>query len=217
MGRANSDNAATNGRLDDFFRVLAEPVPPAVHDANGEADYLRDHVFCVDSGAGANQIPWVGITNYGPQFQTAAKVHKLFVQLFTTFPDVALKPVYGAPRLYSPDGYAPFTIGIQTIFEGTQMAPWFPKGDTDGYYSPPLSDITPDRNHVTKLAACAVFSFDGQNRISQLAIYLDRYKLKTQLTPAASVEVSEVVSLMVKRLSPTHERVGSERSPEGRR
>ena len=57
-----------------------------------------------------------------------------------------------------------------------------------------------------KLAACAVFAFDNQSRVSQLAIYIDRYKMKVQLTPATSVDAGEIISLLVRRLSLTDER-----------
>jgi hypothetical protein len=36
-----------------------------------------------------------------------------------------------------------------------------------------------------KIPACAVFTFDAGNKITRLAIYLDRYRMMRQLTPGS--------------------------------
>ena len=48
---------------------------------------------------------------------------------------------------------------------------------------------------------CAVFAFDDKQRIRQIALYMDRYRMKEQLTPATSLNAGEVLSILVKRLS----------------
>jgi hypothetical protein len=175
--------------LDDFFNVLNNVSDTNYHSST----YLTTSVFCAEVGSPPT-LPAVGITDHGPNFQGTADVKLLFDQLFTSFPDVALAPLSGAPRLYSTDG---FTIGIQTTLTGTQKDKWFKHatGGQKDHYSPPLSDIKPDKIHVMVIPACAVFNFDNSNLITRLWLYLDRYRMQQQLTPPPSAaELSEVVS-----------------------
>ena len=162
--------------LSDFLNVLNLPSSPSTyHNVN----YLMSDVFC--AGDPQNKIPCVGITDHGPQFTGVQQVSTLFSQLFTTFPDMALLPLTGAPRLYSPEDYRPRTIGLQTTLTGTHLDRWFTHGR---HYSPPLSDIHPDGLHLMSIPACAVFSFDDDGMLMHMAIYLDRYRMMRQLTPA---------------------------------
>ena len=167
--------------LNDFFRILAAPVPPAERNSNADADYLMTNVFCPDSPD--HYYPCVGITEHlrpvGPAFFGAANVRVLLVQLFTTFPDLALTSLPGEPRLYSHCSFSPKTIGVQTTLVGTHKAKWFQKPHPA--HSLPLSAIEVSNKKV-EIPAFAVFTFDNNDRICQLAIYLDRYKFMTQLT-----------------------------------
>jgi len=159
--------------LDDFLKVINEPTSANYHDIN----YLTNQLFCADDPA--RKVPGVGITDYGPQFIGKSEVVELFRQLFKSFPDLEMTEARGAPRLFSEDDN---TIGIQTTLSGMHAAEWFPRGHI--YFSPPLSGIHPDKHHVMKVPACAVFTFDANNKICRLAIYLDRYRMMRQLTPA---------------------------------
>lgn len=160
----------------EFFKVLNDAAFTGHHDV----DYLMSKVFCAEDAQ--RKVPCVGITDHGPQYVGAADVAELFRQLFTTFPDLTLTPVPGAPGLESPPKYSPKTIGLQTTLTGTHLAPWFPLGHR--FFSPPLSNIHPDKVHTMKVPACAVFTVDDRDRVSRLAIYLDRYRMKQQLTPS---------------------------------
>ncbi len=63
---------------------------------------------------------------------------------------------------------------------------------TQSYYSKPLSDIRifdPDYQSMT-IPAFAVFTFDAPeetNKVSRWSLYLDRYKMATDLTPSTPV------------------------------
>jgi hypothetical protein len=87
-------------------------------------------------------------------------------------------PIVVSPRLYSVDGFAPPTIGVQSSLVGTHVD-WFPKTNKK-HYSPPLSDITPTGKRVT-VPAASVFNFDSKNKITHLWIYLDRYRFFSTL------------------------------------
>jgi hypothetical protein len=175
--------------VDGFFAVLNDLTSANYHDVN----HLMT-LFCADDVP--NKNPGVGITDYGPQFIGVAQVTELFNQLFTTFPDVALTPLPGAPRLYSPSDYLPKTIGVQTTLTGNQIFPWFPKDKFPNFFSSPLSDIHPDKYQVMKVPACAIFTFDDHSLICRLAIYLDRYRMMRQLTPATmtAAAIEQIIS-----------------------
>lgn len=141
-----------------------------------DVDYLL-RLFCDDNG----NHPYVGITLRGPQFTNLASMRILFTQLLkTTFPDMAWTP---ANKLRMTDGN---TIAVEVDVTGTQKAEWF----QDKFRSLPLSQIEEDT--IRRLApiynkmdipACMVFTFDGDYRIQQLAIYMDRYRMMDQLAP----------------------------------
>ncbi|HEY1943862.1 MAG TPA: hypothetical protein VGH40_17260 [Roseiarcus sp.] len=185
----------------EFFEVLSDPKSPHHHDV----DYLIGHVFSAEDGS--RKVPSVGITEHGPQYVGKAHVAELFQQLFTTFPDLTLTPLAGAPWLESPGGDSPRTVGVQAVLAGRHHAKWFPQGHQ--FYSPPLSNIHPDKVHTMKVPAFAVFTLDGEDRISQLALYLDRYRMMQQLTPSdaknAPVDGSTVNVSAGKRITITIE------------
>lgn len=118
--------------LDNFFTIVNTPHgTPAVDAAN-----LRSQVFCRNGGTDPDWIPRLGITehgnNLGPRFIDEAQVEALFVQLFTSFPDLQMT-AFG-PRTYSSAG--PTTIGVQTTLTGTYEKIWF-------QHPPPLRTAPP--------------------------------------------------------------------------
>ena len=150
------------------------------------------NAFSADNvGAGT---PNVGISGHGPNFVGAADVAALFDKFFFSFPDFrmtqgVLTPQGGTTltaRLYARDSDAPPTMGTRVTLLGTYSQPWFKKKkkvkDSKTHYSKPLSDIPADGSMTTTLEGFGVFSFDG-GKISQLSVYLDRYKLSNDLLP----------------------------------
>ncbi len=141
-----------------------------------DVDYLLT-LFCDDNGS----YPYVGITLRGPQFTNLANIRILFTQLLeTTFPDMAWTP---ANNLRMTDGN---TIAVEVDVTGTQQAAWF----QNKFKSLPLSQIDQDtvnrlapNNNKMDIPACMVFTFDGNYKIQQLAIYMDRYRMMDELAP----------------------------------
>jgi hypothetical protein len=188
---------SNDGAVDQFFKVLNDSTFTNHHNV----DYLTGKVFCAEDAS--HKFPCVGITDHGPQYIGTANVAELFRQLFTTFPDLTLTPLHGAPRLESPAKYSPKTIGVQTTLTGRHHAKWFPPGHQ--FFSPPLSNIHPDKVHTMAIPACAIFSIDDHDRISSLALYLDRYRMMQQLTPHdaknASLADATTVSAQGRRIT----------------
>jgi hypothetical protein len=161
--------------LNDFLDTINKPNDASWHHYH-DVDYLMT-LFCNDNG----NYPFVGITQRGPQFPNRASIKKLFDQLLTkSFPDMAWTP---ANTLRMTDGN---TIAVEVDVKGTQQAEWF----QDNFKSHPLSQIDeatianlPSYNKMDNIPACMVFTFDGQYKIQQLAIYIDRYKMMDDLTP----------------------------------
>jgi len=141
-----------------------------------DVDYLLT-LFCDDNGS----YPYVGITLRGPQFTNLANIRILFTQLLkTTFPDMAWTP---ANNLRMTDGN---TIAVEVDVTGTQQAAWF----QNKFKSLPLSQIDQDtvnrlapNNNKMDIPACMVFTFDGDYKVQQLAIFMDRYKMMDDLAP----------------------------------
>jgi hypothetical protein len=172
MGVAMASNLET---LNNFLDTINKP-----NDAGWQhyhdVDYLLT-LFCDDNG----NHPYVGITLRGPQFTNLASMRILFTQLLkTTFTDMAWTP---ANKLRMTDGN---TIAVEVDVTGTQKAEWF----QDKFRSLPLSQIEEDT--IRRLApnynkmdipACMAFTFNGDYRIQQLAIYMDRYRMMDQLAP----------------------------------
>jgi hypothetical protein len=154
------------------------------NNANGNyhnTDYIVNTYFIDDDGAG---YPLVAVTEHGaavgPAFHEKRKIKKFFRRLFNAFPDIAFTPLNVATPLYliSGDGN---TIALQTTVGGTHQDWWFPQSDPDNFHSLPLSQIQP-KSGAIHIATCQVFTFVGaQNKIQQLAFYMDRYKFVTQL------------------------------------
>lgn len=158
-------------KLNDFFQVLT---PGAAGHYKNVAEMMA--LFCAVSAD--NKLPAVGLTDFGPNFE-GADVEDLWEQLFKTFPD-DIKLTEIPPRTRST---GPTTIMVQTRLEGTHKHDWFshahPPGHKD-HHSPPLSGL-PVANKKMNLPACAVFTFDGSDKITKLSIYFDRYRMAKQL------------------------------------
>jgi hypothetical protein len=153
-------------------------------------DGLMNNVFCPDSAD--HKTPSVGLTHDGPQFVGADKVKVLFIQLFASFPDISLTPLtQNDYRLYSKTG--PIRIGFQARIKATHDLPWFPRGHD--YFSPPISEIAPDKVHLTHLPACTVFTFNANALVTNWTIYFDRYRMAQQLTPGFPTSTSLANSL----------------------
>ena len=197
--------------LTTFLNVLTAPAVGASHNIPNDVNTLMTQVFCVDNGAaGTNALPCVAITEHGhqqgPGFFGAAEVSRLFTQLFTSFPDVALTPISGL-RLYSPKDYVPHTIAVQADIKGSYHVKWFPKVNpvgTPSHYSPPLSDLNPAAHSPYKtvsIPAAAVFEFDNTNRVTQLAIYMDRYHFVPGLALSPMHVVAREISEVLEKLT----------------
>jgi len=152
-----------------------------------DTNNLMNKVFCPDNAPLG--IPSVGLTDEGPQFVGAAEVQGLFQQLFVSFPDITLTQLY--ERLYSKVG--PTRIAFQARIRARQDQPWFQKGDP--HFSPPISDIVPDKVHLTHLPACVILTFDANSLVTNWTIYFDRYRMAQQLTPGFPSSTSLANSL----------------------
>jgi hypothetical protein len=144
------------------------------------------NLFCQDNPPGVKKpnYPCLGITDHGPAFFGQSDINDFFNQLFKTFSSMAWTwpppTAPTAPVLISTDGN---TLGVQMTVTGTYQNPWFQPPST--HASPPLSQLGTgytgslgkNRNDTAGLPACAVFTFDGSNKIRQLQMYLDRYAL----------------------------------------
>ena len=171
-------------RVTDFLNALNDP---DVTDPAARASSLMAF-FCAD-GANPNpppnEFPCLGITDHGPAFLGATHVSNFFLQLFTTFDDMLwISPPPRAPNAQRLT--AANVVGIQVDVNGTFAKKWFPLGHP--HHSLPLSQLEDDdvgearalgqhKKHHAGLPAFAIFSFDGDAKIQQLQIYLDRYAL----------------------------------------
>jgi hypothetical protein len=183
MGVPNSATAANIQTVTNFFAAIG---------THTTANVLA--LFSNDS-AGPPPVPTVGITSHTPNFTYMADLTLLFNRLFTSFPDLTLTPYAGKPWLYSLDSYGGLpTIGVETDLAGSYQAPWFPKvagtKDSISHYSKPLSDISPQQGNFqpTKIPAYCAFALNVANPnnplISQLSIFMDRYRFEADLKPA---------------------------------
>jgi hypothetical protein len=159
-------------------------------------------LFCKDD-AKTPTIPTVGITDHGPNFTGVDDITDLFTQIFTSFPNILLQyasfpnaPKNYPPLLYSDDKYTPPTIAVQTtLVTGPYVADWFkhPSGGSKkkDHFSPPLSNIShiPGKPASTTIPVAAVFSFVGDKsyKISQLSLYLDRWRFQADLQKGSTV------------------------------
>ena len=187
MGTANSDNAATNQTVDNFFGV----VDSTLGGNYGDVAYLVNSVFCPDDLPNPTR-PSVGITDHGPNFIGKQEIRGLFTQLFTSFPTLRIQQIPNSQgRFFSRDGQTT-AIGIRATFSGEYQAPWFKKdkgkGDKKSHYSKPLSDIAIHSASLmsTTIPMFLVFTFGDPShtsQISQASMYLDRYRFIADLTP----------------------------------
>jgi hypothetical protein len=76
------------------------------------------------------------------------------------------------------------TVTKAQLNTGKHQKPWFPFGHDA--YSKPLSDTEPDKTQFAFVPACAVFTFDNAQKISNLAIYMDRWQMAVDLWPGTS-------------------------------
>ncbi len=131
--------------------------------------------------------PSLGIAHAGPQFFGQTAISLLFNKLITSFPNLKFTPSVFVPNshppvplyCYSQDGN---TIAVQaTLATGPFMQAWF--SSSEQAYSKPLSDIEPDQHSVSYVPAYAAFTFDGNNLIKNLAIFMDRWQMAVDLYP----------------------------------
>jgi hypothetical protein len=145
-----------------------------------------------DDNSGAYTIPSVAVSDHikitGPAFFGVANIKKLFNRLFLAFPNITLTALNPANPLFLVSSDLA-TVGLQTTLTGTHQDWWFPPGDKDKFYSKPLSDIPPN-NEPFSVAVCAVFTFNASNQITQLALYLDRYKFISILKPSMGTQLN---------------------------
>ena len=187
-----------------FFDVFTSGDP----DATKIADLMN--LFCPDGENDANgkpTIPNVGIAHHGPDFKGRTNVELLWskflggsFQNFMFEPATLILPGHAGaiapPRLYSSPDYptkaAPIPmIGIQCTVSGDFFDLWFqppPHGSgLPDFSSNPLSGIKtkPPHRIPVSLEACAVFAFDhsADSLITNLFVYLDRYKLMHTVSP----------------------------------
>jgi hypothetical protein len=155
--------------------------------------------FCPQS-AGPPEIPAIGITNHGlqanqPYFKGVTEVTNLWLWFYKCFDSFTFAPT----TLEMPGGNAPAprfqaTVAaggtqipmraVQCDLSGTYQLQWHPPN----HDSPPLSTIPiPTSGHLsTHIAATAVFAFDANNLITRMWVYMDRYKLQTDLRPGST-------------------------------
>lgn len=192
---------SNDATLDSFFKILNDNTTAGYHTSAA----LMSTVFCKDGGVAPNQVQVLGITEHGtpmgPRFVGTLQVAGLFDQLFLSFPDVALTPIAGAQRLYSP---AKDIIAVQTDLTGSYQLKWFTKPDPR--HSLPLSGLDPVVDPATglykaiKIPAVPVFTF-ATNKVTNLAIYMDRYKFTTSITNLAPAAFERDMSHFLERLS----------------
>ena len=166
--------------LDDFLKTI--------NDRNFANYHSVGHLITLFSPDDpVEEAPSVGIAWRGPQFKRRSAIQKLFAQLLEiSFEDMAWKP---ANNLRMTDGD---TIAVEIDVTAKHVREWF----TDSFHSPPLSLI--DQKSLDELGAskksmdlpaCAVFTFDGNHKIRNLAIYIDRYRMIDQLAPSHWTEI----------------------------
>jgi hypothetical protein len=201
MPVTNSDTAAKNNALNTFFEVFRHGSPTY---GPAHVPDLMQSVF--------SRNPSVGITDHGPNFKGATDVETLFDTIFIAFPEIwwtetltqpGLAHPILAPRLYSLDTFATPTIGVQSTFVGTHKGDWFQHTGAKDHYSLPLSAI-PHTSKPTLIPLCAVFTFgDAQNPdlVTQLSLYLDRYKLLRDLQPGDPADFDSGIIQLIEDLT----------------
>jgi hypothetical protein len=200
-----------------FFDVFTSGDPGAT-----KVDDLMD-LFCLNGNdpQGNLAIPSVGIGHHGPDFIGVTDVESLWTQfLVKSFQNFMFAPanivlqhgLIAPPRLYSNDDYptqsAPIPmIGVQCTLSGDFFDLWFQppqKGSSlPDHSSNPLSGIKmkPPNPIPVSLEACAVFAFDAtaDSLITNLFIYLDRYKLMHVVSPGSGAILAGFNRALVER------------------
>jgi hypothetical protein len=202
-----------------FFQVLTNTPPTGSHNIATDINTLTQ-VFVPDNGLGPGPqgLPCVAITEHGnaqgPGFFGGPELFQqpggLFNQLFTSFPDVALTPISDL-RLYSPytaPTYSPITIGVIATLTGTFKARWFQAGP---HSSSPLTPLKPAAGTVAapfkriSIPAVAVFTFGNPanfpNRVTQLAIYTDRYHFVDNLSLVSPNEAKKELTKVLEKIT----------------
>ena len=163
---------------------------------NPDINSFMKTCFAPDAGTKPPSTPSVGIganvVPQGPQFYGYNAVYAFFDAMISSFPN--LNYAAAGPLCYSSkDGNkidANPVIIVQTILKtGALQAPWLPVDNLSNppqqFYSKPLSDIEvePDATKKKKsnMPACAVFTFDKNSYILNLAIYMDRWQVAVDL------------------------------------
>jgi hypothetical protein len=140
-------------------------------------------LFSGDDTQNPLNFPIVGITDHGdanqyvlmgPGFVGQAEIQILFNQLFTSFAALAFVDI-GFPWMSSDDQKV---IAVRLNLQGTQQHPWFAPGHPK--YSLPLSELSAAQK-PSIIPTCAVFTFNNSQKIVNLALYMDRYKLMSDL------------------------------------
>ncbi|HVO92499.1 MAG TPA: hypothetical protein VMT22_06640, partial [Terriglobales bacterium] len=108
-------------------------------------------------------------------------IQNLFQTVFGAFNPFKLDP--WPPRTYSTDGQS---AALRVAVTAKQVGLWFQQPDPA--HSLPLSALSPVAQpfggpNQSILPACLFFTFDNNQKINQLAIYMDRYKLMRDLQP----------------------------------
>jgi len=158
-------------------------------------------------------IPGVGISLHSANFVGVMAVEDLWTHFlggsFKNFmfapANISLQPgLIAPPRLYSKADYpthaAPIPmIGIPCELRGDYFAKWF---QNPPHNSNPLSGApVPPAPIPVSLEACAVFAFDttADSHITNLLVYLDRYKLGHAVNPGMSEILNGFNRALVKR------------------
>jgi hypothetical protein len=129
---------------------------------------------------GNNPNQWQG-PQLGPQFVGVSDVTACFNQIITSFPKAKFTTLPKGNPVYLQDENQTQVAVPAVLNTGTQQAPWFQAGSKG--YSKPLSDIQPDTNQQSIVPACTIFTFDNSNRITNLAIFMDRWQMAVDLWP----------------------------------
>jgi hypothetical protein len=185
---------ATNlGNAQQFFTYwAATPSSPQI-------DAMMKAIFSPDTGtapslgiAAGNAAPstenqWQG-PQLGPQFVGVKNVTLCFNRIITSFPSATFTtlPVNNAVYLQGNNQVAVPAV----LITGPHKHPWF-QFDS-GAYSKPLSDLEPDGNQQSLVPACAIFTFDNNSLITNLAIFMDRWQMAADLWPTKPIGNNKV-------------------------
>ena len=136
----------------------------------------------IAAGTEGNPNQWQG-PQLGPQFIGVTAVTACFNQIIKSFPNATFTTLPSANPVYLQDYPNNTQVAVPAVLTtGKHQAPWFQFGSTA--YSKPLSDIEPDKNQQSIVPACTIFTFDNNNFITNLAIFMDRWQMAVDLWPS---------------------------------